>query len=147
MSKRQPTVSKSHKVDLTKPIPPDLTGKHDCFGVLWDIAETACLSCADRDTCGIVFTGNLAKNAKEIEKELGVKFLDEADWTRVNDYRLRKFVKFGQTTTGQLIEHILFLARSSDRKAAVQKATEWIKGQEDVYTESGIVQQKEVENV
>ena len=95
---RDPIKELPFKIDLTVPV--DTTDNmfelwnnmQRCFGKEWDITEKDCQQCASKDVCGIIFKDLVDKKAKELETELGSKFLDTEDLANVTGDKLLSFI-------------------------------------------------------
>lgn len=141
---RNPRKEKTHEFDLTVPLDKDIilsveNMATDCFGRHWDMGSKECPQCADRDICGIIFKDSVDAKAKEIEKNIGSKFLDEADFDNMTEVKLLDFITSGETTAKDLIQEGMRLSNCDDVIAVKNKLKEWVKSTENVSIKDGVV--------
>lgn len=136
---------KKYNFDLTIPI--DLSVMElrddDCFGKAWDASNNDCARCADREVCAILYKALVDKRAKDVEKKIGSKFLDEADFDNLTTKKLLSFIKSGETTSKDLLEEGMRLANCDDVMAVKEHIKAWVKENDFVSIKGGIVWLKE----
>ncbi len=131
----------TYEVDFTKPVNKEnfIMADTDCFGKEWDMSSKECPQCADRDICGLIYKDVVDSKAKQIEQDLGSKFLDEADFDNMTTEKLLDFIQSGVTTTSDLIEEGMRLSNCSDVVAVKTRLTDWIRNEDNIRTRGGIV--------
>lgn len=117
---RKTRETKTYTVDLSIPIDRSIFSgepQDSCFGKEWDLSDRKCSLCNDKDICGIQFQDTVNKKAKELEAKIGTPYLDLSDFKSVTKTALSRRLKFGKTTTAQLIQIVGELACSGDTVA------------------------------
>lgn len=132
------------EVDFTIPIKPSLimskVSEEDCLGQLWDLRNSECSRCAERDICGILFNENKVKpSVAQVQEKQGAIFLDLTDFEAVDIKDMLHWVKSGETTTKELIAYVMGKAKTSDRVAAIAWLKRTILATDSINTKSGIV--------
>lgn len=112
-------------VDLSKPLNAFEVAKVEdgkCFGRMWDPSTDECQSCADSEICGILKERAVKKMAKAVEDEKG-PFLDLAAMHKVTDSHISELLTASpvQWTAEALVKELLRMARTSDRKSAIER--------------------------
>lgn len=139
---RIPRDSKTYPdTDFTKPIDiKQLMSKSvDCFGRAWNITTSECSQCADKDICGIVFRATVDSEAKKLEKDNGVKFLDRTEFRDIDGDSVEEWIVSGETTVKDLLNHVAELAETDETGAVVHWIKQFVKGRKSVYTSNGLV--------
>lgn len=137
--KREPTKSPSVTRELLVPIgdvkkPEEPT----CFGKMWDVADNSCIQCADRDICGIIYQRELDAHAKEIEKKLGSKFLDQTCFKPITEELVRAELSSG-CKISELVELCVDKSSCDDMPSVTRFLKEFIKGNDFISTQDGRV--------
>lgn len=131
------------EVDLTVPVNIEkaMAGQEEsCFGRMYDMRMFECAKCADRDVCSIVFADKVVKpKTAAIQEEQGAIFLDLTDFKNVTDEVVFAFIKSGETTTGELLAHVMAKALTSDEIAGIEFLKRFITSHDNVYTKGGLV--------
>jgi len=142
MESRIPKPTKS-KVDLTVPVDLSLHKvSGGCFGKAWDMSTKECGKCADNELCGILFKEVVDQKAKAVEDNLGTKFLDTADFSRVTVEDVLSYigdVGDGELTVQELLNYVMAKANCDDRKAAVEYVKRLVKVDNVIRTKEGLV--------
>lgn len=111
----------------------------DCFGKLYDITTKECNRCTLRDVCCIVFQDAVDLKAKEIEKNIGSKFLDTSDMSVLTKELIFSFINSGKTTVSELFKFCSDSANTDDKVAITEFIKRFIKSNDNIYTKDGIV--------
>jgi hypothetical protein len=77
--------------------------------------------------------------AREMEKEQG-KYLDQTDFSAVNDADVEMFVSTGKRTIEELFDKVKEWANAEDDKAVVLWIQRFVKRHKHISTKNGIVQ-------
>lgn len=137
---RTPTTIKKYNEDLTVPLDKSkFMEDSTCFGKHWDMRSKECPQCADRDICGIVFKDTVDKKAKDIESDLGTKYLDVADFDNLTIDKVKSFVKSGETTSKDLLAYAMEVAYCDDVLAVKNKLMALLKKDGSFKIKEGIV--------
>lgn len=137
------SIKKKQTYDLDLTVPIDKTiikmSTGDCFGKMWDMSSKECPMCADRDVCSIMFKDLVDARGKEIEKEVGSKFLDEANFDALTEDAILSYVDSGVTDVKSLLEYAMGVAYCDDVIAVKNKVVEIVKASNKLSIKSGIV--------
>lgn len=134
-------IEKTVDADLTVPLNKKEIEMSDesCFGRMWDMTSKECPQCADRDVCAILFKDSVDIRGKQIEEDLGSKFLSDADFENLTSDNLIDKVTSGVTTSSELIQIGMEVSNCSEVKGVTNRIKYLIQTDKKIKIENKLV--------
>jgi hypothetical protein len=109
-----------------------------CFGWLWNMQNKACGDCHDNVMCGIVYSKRVKKSIKDFEA-VRPAMLDTVDFDGINRKQLMLWLKLGERTLDDMIEHVTELSKCADAETVRLWCRSFIKDSDKIGLSKGVI--------